>query len=85
MSVLATEGVPVAVTLRVLKLSPALLPCWRKQQVATSELVEVSRSNALFRAHDAGAYGYRLLADDAAESGEVMCRWTAWRICRVDR
>ena len=83
MSELAADGVPVAVSLRVLKLSRQPYYRWRKQQVTASELVEAYRANALLDAHrDDDAFGYRLLADEAADAGEVMCRRTAWRICR---
>src|SRR5699024_6736852 len=41
------------------------------------------RANALLDAHvDDPEYGYRLLVGEAAEAGEVMCEWTAWKICR---
>lgn len=83
MSELAADGIPVAVSLRVLKLSRQPYYRWRKQQVTEAELVEAYRANALFDAHrDDDAFGYRLLADEAAVAGEVMCRRTAWRICR---
>ena len=83
MSELAADGIPVAVSLRVLKLSRQPYYRWREQQVTASELVEAYRANALLDAHrDDDAFGYRLLADEAADAGEVMCRRTAWRICR---
>ncbi len=71
-------------SLRVLKLSRQPYYRWRKQQVTEAELVEAHRANALFDAHrDDDTFGYRLLADEAAVAGgEVMCRRTAWRICR---
>jgi len=82
-SELAADGIPVAVSLRALKLSRQPYYRWRKQQVTEAELVEAYRANALFDAHrDDDAFGYRLLADEAAVAGEVMCRRTAWRICR---
>ncbi|MCT1384553.1 IS3 family transposase [Brachybacterium sp. p3-SID1565] len=82
-SELAADGIPVAVSLRVLKLSRQPYYRWRKQQVTAAELVEAYRANALFDAHrDDDTFGYRLLADEAADAGEVMCRRTAWRICR---
>ena len=83
MSELAADGIPVAVSLRVLKLSRQPYYRWRKQQVTEAELVEAYRANALFDAHrDDDTFGYRLLADEAADAGEVMYRRTAWRICR---
>lgn len=76
-SELAADGIPVAVSLRVLKLSRQPYYRWRHQQVTQAELIEAYRANALLDAHvDDPEYGYRFLA------GEVMCECTAWRICR---
>ncbi|MGP9744780.1 IS3 family transposase [Brachybacterium sp. AOP29-B2-41] len=81
-SELAADGIPVAVSLRVLKLSRQPYYRWRKQQVTEAELVEAYRANALLDAHrDDPEFGYRFLAGEAAEAGEVMCERTAWRIC----
>ncbi len=83
MSELAGDGVPVAVSLRVLKLSRQPYYRWRKQQVTESELVEAYRANALFGAHrDDPEFGYRFLAGEAESVGQRMCERTAWRICR---
>ncbi|WP_434175735.1 IS3 family transposase [Brachybacterium conglomeratum] len=82
-SELAADGISVAVSLRVLKLSRQPYYRWRKQQLTESELVEAYRANALFDAHrDDPEFGYRFLVGEAAEAGEVMCERTAWRICR---
>ncbi|WP_460941448.1 IS3 family transposase [Sediminivirga luteola] len=82
-SELAADNIPVAVSLRVLKLSRQPYYRWRHQQVTTAELTEAYRANALLDAHlDDPEYGYRFLVSEAAESGEVMCERTAWRICR---
>ena len=83
MSELAADNIPVAVSLRVLKLSRQPYYRWRHQQVTTAELTEAYRANALLDAHrDDPEFGYRFLVSEAAESGEVMCERTAWRICR---
>ena len=59
MSELAADGIPVAVSLRVLKLLRQPYYRWRKQQVNPSELVEAYRANALLKAHrDDPAFGY---------------------------
>ncbi|WP_270410156.1 IS3 family transposase [Brachybacterium paraconglomeratum] len=82
-SELAADGIPVAVSLRVLKLSRQPYYRWRHQQVTMAEVVEAYRSNALLDAHlDDPEYGYRFLVGEAAEAGEQMCERTAWRICR---
>ena len=79
MSELAADGIPVAVSLRVLKLSRQPYYRWRKQQVTQAELIEAYRANALLDAHvDDPEYGYRFLVGEAAEAGEVMCERTAW-------
>ena len=83
MSELAADGIPVAVSLRVLKLSRQPYYRWRNQQVTQAELIEAYRANALVDAHRYDPeYGYRFLVDEAAEAGEVMCERTAWKICR---
>ena len=83
MSELAADGIPVAVSLRVLKLSRQPYYRWRHQQVTQAELTEAYRANALLDAHvDDPEYGYRFLVGEAAEAGEVMCQRTAWSICR---
>ena len=83
MSELAADGIPVAVSLRVLKLSRQPYYRWRHQQVTQAELTEAYRANALLDAHvDDPEFGYRFLVSEAAEAGEVMCERTAWRICR---
>lgn len=83
MSELAADGIPVAVSLRVLKLFRQPYYRWRKQQVTESELVEAYRANALFDAHlDDSEFEFCFLADEAADAGEVMCERTEWRICR---
>ncbi|MFL0457483.1 IS3 family transposase [Brachybacterium paraconglomeratum] len=85
-SELAADGIPVAVSLQVLKLSRQPYYRWRKQQVTPSELVEAYRANALSDAHrDDPEFGYRFLAGEAEVAGQRMCERTAWRICRDNR
>ncbi|TDL44666.1 IS3 family transposase [Kocuria rosea] len=82
-SELAVDGVPVAVTCRVLKLSRQPYYRWLADPVTDAELAEAYRANALFDAHrDDPEFGYRFLIDEAKEAGEVMCERSAWRICR---
>lgn len=78
---LAADGVPVAVTCRVLHLARQPYYRWLAAPVTTSELVEAYRANALFDAHiDDPEFGYRLLADEARDHGESMSDRTAWAI-----
>ncbi len=75
MSELAADGIPVAVTCRVLKLSRQPYYRWLVTPVTDAELVEAHRANALFDAHrDDPEFGYRFLADEARDAGEPMCR-----------
>ncbi|MGP5641707.1 IS3 family transposase [Brachybacterium tyrofermentans] len=82
-SELAADNIPVAVSLRVLKLSRQPYYRWLTHQVTKAEVVEAYRANALLDAHrDDPEFGYRFLVGEAAEAGEVMCERTAWKICR---
>jgi len=82
-SELAADGVPVAVSLRVLKLSRQPYYRWLHQPVTAAELIEAYRANALFDAHrDDPEFGSRLLAEEARAAGEAMSERTAWKICR---
>ncbi len=85
MSELAADGIPVTVTCRVLKLARQPYYRWLANPVTGSELVEAYRANALFDAHcDDPEFGYRFLADEAADADEVMAERTAWRICSAN-
>ena len=79
---LAADGIPVAVTCRVLKLARQPYYRWLANPVTDAELAEAYRANALFDAHrDDPEFGYRFLADEARDAGEPMAERTAWRIC----
>ena len=79
---LAVDGIPVAVTCRVLKIARQPYYRWLASPVTPAELDETYRANALFDAHkDDPEFGYRFLADEAREAGELMAERTAWRIC----
>ncbi|MGW5229382.1 IS3 family transposase [Nocardia niigatensis] len=83
---LAAEGIPVAVTCRVLQLARQPYYRWLAEPVTAGELAEAYRANALFDAHrDDPEFGYRFLADEAREAGETMAERTAWRICSTNR
>lgn len=79
---LATDGIPVTVTCRVLKIARQPYYRWLAQPVTDAELLEAYRADALFNAHtDDPEFGYRFLVDEAREAGEPMAERTAWRIC----
>jgi len=70
---LAADGIPVAVTCRVLKLARQPYYRWLKQPVTRAELERAYRANALFDAHrDDPEFGYRFLADEARDAGQLM-------------
>ena len=78
MSELAADGIPVAVTCRVLKFARQPYYWWLANSVTDAELVEAYRAKALLEAHgDDPEFGYRFLADEAADAGEVMAERTA--------
>ena len=78
---LADDGVPVAVTCRVLKLARQPYYRWLTDPITAREVAEAYRANALFDAHrDDPEFGHRLLADEARAAGEAMAERTAWRI-----
>lgn len=85
MSELDADGIPVAVTCRVLKLARQPYYRWLANPVTDAEFIEAYRANALFDAHgDDPEFGYRFLADEAADAGEAMAERTAWRICSTN-
>ncbi|MBU8830560.1 IS3 family transposase [Mycolicibacterium goodii] len=85
-SELAADGIPVAVTCRVLKLARQPFYRWLANPITDAELVEAYRANALFDAHhDDPEFGYRYLVEEAREAGESMAERTAWRICSQNR
>ena len=81
-SELAADGIPVAVTCRVLKIARQPYYRWLARPVTDAELAEAYRANALFDAHrDDPEFGYRFLVDEARDAGQPMAERTAWRIC----
>jgi len=82
---LAADGIPVAVTCRVLKLARQPYYRWLANPITDAELTEAYRANALFDAHrDDPEFGYRFLVDEARDAGEPMAERTAWQICSAN-
>jgi len=82
---LAVDGIAVTVTCRVLKIARQPYYRWLADPVTDAEWVEAHRANALFEAHaDDPEFGYRYLADEAREGGQVMADRTVWRICSAN-
>jgi len=85
-SELAADGIPVAVTCRVLKIARQPYYRWLARPVNDADLVAAYRANALVDAHrDDPEFGYRFLADEARTAGQPMADRTAWRICSDNR
>jgi transposase InsO family protein len=85
-SELAADGIPVAVTCRVLKLSRQPYYRWLAGPVTDTELITAHRANVLFDAHrDDPEFGYRFLLDEARDAGVSMSERTAWKICSENR
>ncbi|WP_406100977.1 hypothetical protein OG698_01820 [Streptomyces sp. NBC_01003] len=75
----AADGVPVTVTCRVRKLARQPYYRWLERPVSDAEFEEAERAIALSDAHrEEPEFGYRLLADEARNSGSVMADRTAW-------
>ena len=82
MSELAADGIPVAVTCRVLKIARQPYYRWLARPVTPAELTQAYRANALVDAHrEDPEFGYRFLVDEARAAGQAMAERTAWRIC----
>jgi transposase InsO family protein len=82
---LAADGIPVAVTCRVLKIARQPYYRWLASPVTDAEWVAAHRANALFDAHrDDPEFGYRFLVDEARDEGQSMSERTAWRICSAN-
>ena len=66
---LADDGIPVAVTCRVLKIARQPYYRWLACPVTYAELEQAHLANALFDAHrDDPEFGYRFLADEARDA-----------------
>ncbi len=86
MSELAADGIPVAVTCRVLRLARQPHYRWLATPVTNVEIETAYRANALFDAHtEDPEFGYRFLADEARDASRAMADRTAWRICSDNR
>ena len=85
MTQLATEGISVALTCRVLKLCRQQYYRWLAQPVTPAEWDQAHRANALLDAHrDDPEFGYRYLADEARDAGHAACDRTMWRVCSAN-
>jgi putative transposase len=80
---LAADGIPVTVTCRVLKIARQPYYRWLANPVTDAEWDGAQLANAVLDAHrDDPEFGYRFLADEVRDAGQVVCDRTVWRICR---
>ncbi len=80
---LAADGIPVAVSCRVLGLARQPYYRWVAQPITDGQLAEAWLANSILDAHaDDPEFGYRFLADEVRREGAVVSDRVVWRICR---
>jgi putative transposase len=83
---LAADGVPVAVTCRVLGVSRQAYYAWEACPVGDRELEDAYLTNAAFDVHvDDPEFGYRFVADELQAAGHVTSERRVWRLCSQQR
>lgn len=79
---LAQEGIPVSVTMRVLKLARQPYYRWLRSPVGSAERTRQMRVQVLCQIHkEDPEFGYRYLCEAARERGVFMSERTAWKLC----
>ena len=79
---LAADGVPVAVTCRVLGFSKQGFYAWRANPVTDRDWADAHLVNAAIEIHhDDPEFGYRFIADELAEAGHQVSERRVWRLC----
>jgi transposase InsO family protein len=80
---LAVDGIPVAVSCRVLGLARQPYYRWLRSPFTDAQLDEAWLANAIFDAHrDDPEFGYRFLADEVRHADHRVSDRVVWRICR---
>ena len=80
---LAVDGIPVAVSCRVLGLARQPYYRWLRSPFTDAQLDEAWLANAIFDAHvDDPEFGCRFLADEVRLAGQAVSDRVVWRICR---
>ncbi len=80
---LAAEGIPVAVTCRVLGFSKQAFYKWKADPVTHADLERAYLTNAALDIHaDDPEFGYRFIADELEDQGYAVSRNTVHSICR---
>ncbi len=79
---LAADGVPVAVTCRVLGFSKQAFYRWKRQPVTDRDWDDAHVINAALDIHhDDPAFGYRFIADELQRVGVHASERRVWRLC----
>ena len=79
---LAADGIPVAVTCRVLGFSRQAFYAWAAAPVSEHDLIDAYATNAAFEVHaDDPGFGYRFIADELADAGHDVSERRVWRLC----
>ena len=82
MSELAADGIPVAVTCRVLKFAKQPYYRWLQDPVSQRDWDDAHLINAARDVHaDDPAFGYRFIADELADAGFAASERRVWRVC----
>ena len=83
---LAADGIPVAVTCRVLGFSKQAFHAWRKNPVSQRDWDDAHLINAALDVHrDDPAFGYRLIADELPARGIAAGENRVARLCSQQR
>jgi len=81
-SELAADGIPVAVTCRVLKFAKQPYYRWLQDPVSQRDWDDAHLINAARDVHaDDPAFGYRFIADELADAGFAASERRVWRVC----
>lgn len=81
---LAGEGIPIAVTCRVLKFSTQAFYKWRKDPVSQRDWDDAHLINAALAVHDDDpGFGYRFIADELADRGVTAGENRVHRLCSL--
>jgi transposase InsO family protein len=79
---LASDGIPVTVTCRVLKFSPQGYYQWLKKPCSKRDYANAHLTNALIDLHrDDPTFGYRFMADELELLDEFVGERRVWRLC----
>jgi transposase InsO family protein len=83
---LAADGIPVAVTCRVLGFSKQAFYAWRRRPISPRDWNDAHLINAALDIHhDDPAFGYRFIADELPERGITAGANRVFRLCSSQR